>query len=285
MKKLTLFSAGIVAMMFASCQQSGGNLLSEATTPADSLMYYFGQMRGMEYVRQAETDTIYKDTALKQAYMQGVQAGLSGVREDDEAYNRGFYLGMQMAMSFQQFKEQYGMPANKKMFVQSLTEAINSDSLPNNSELQSNFYRIMGQMNAEKEEREKAAAVETVSKEAKTLGMTEIDEELYGKVTVTSEGEQLKDGDEVNITSSLVDESGKVLQAPVGPKAKIGSRSVPKVISDALKFLKNGESGEFVTSVHALYGNRAAQMNLKPEQVLTLTLKADLVEKEEKPAN
>ena len=281
MKKFHILAAGMALTLFASCQQSGDNVLSQATSPADSLMYYFGQMRAMEYIRQSDADTTFKESAVKQAYIQGVQAGISGVRDDDDAYNQGFYLGMQMAMSFQKFQEQYGMVPDKRIFVLSLQEAINSDSLPNNTEIQGNFYRIMGQLNAEKEEKEKAAAVETVSKMGQSLGMKEISEELYGKVTTPTDGEALKDGDEVTIVTTVTDEAGKELQAPMSPKGKVGARTLPKVISEALKTMKNGETGEFVTSAHALFGQRAQQMDLKPESVLTLTIKADLVKEEE----
>ncbi len=82
-------------LMLASCQggassdgqASSGDLKN--ATPADSLIYYFGQMRGAEYRRQAERDTTLADAQAKKAYLQGVQAGMNAVKSADEAYDNG----------------------------------------------------------------------------------------------------------------------------------------------------------------------------------------------------
>ena len=277
MKYLKLLSAGFLATILASCQSDGGNLLSDAT-PADSLVYYFGQMRGLEYKRQSEVDTTLKEQSAKQAYIQGIQAGLSGVREDDEAYNKGFMLGMQMAMNFKQFHDQYDVTINKEIFVKSVSQALNSDSLPSQTEMQGHFYRIMGQFNAEKEAKDKQAAIETVSQEAKNMNLPMISEELYGSVTEKTDGEKIKDGDEVTLDMKLEKPDGEKIQAPFPNRAKVGARNIPEVLNTMLLNMNSGETGKYITSARALFGQRVAQMNIEPSQVIVMTLKADVKE-------
>ena len=124
MKIKSYLSIAGAALMLAACQgasEKGGKSLADIpnATAADSLIYYFGQMRGAEYQREAERDTTLDTDQAKKAYVQGVQAGLNAAKANDEAYNRGLFLGMQMAMNMQQFKDEYDVQLNKKVFVES----------------------------------------------------------------------------------------------------------------------------------------------------------------------
>ena len=121
-------------------------------------------MNGAQYDRDAQRDTTLASDEAKKAYIMGVQTGLNAAKEDNDAYNRGLNLGMQMAMTFQQFKKDYGVELNKKVFVKALSEALSNDSIINSSDMQREFYRIMSEFNAQKEERDTKAANENLSK-------------------------------------------------------------------------------------------------------------------------
>ena len=144
----------------------------------------------------------------------GVQTGLNAAKEDNDAYNRGLNLGMQMAMTFQQFKKDYGVELNKKVFVKALSEALSNDSIINSSDMQREFYRIMSEFNAQKEERDTKAANENLSKASETLKMKKIADNLYGGVITPAEGEQIKDGDNVDASINVENIEGKAINAP-----------------------------------------------------------------------
>lgn len=267
-------------LMLASCQggpsqgQLSGDLKS--ATPADSLIYYFGQMRGAEYRRQAERDTTLADAQAKKAYLQGVQAGMNAVKNGDEAYNQGLFLGMQMALNIQQFKDDYDIELNRRIFMSSLTEAVNADSLASAQDIQREFYKIMGKFNEEKEAREKAAAAESLSQEAQKLNLAKISEDVYGAVTVKTDSVALKEGDNVEMEYQLTNAAGKDIEAPLPNKGKIGARNVAAPINAMLMTLKSGETGKFITSARALFGPRVSQLGLEPSEVVTVTLKASI---------
>ena len=286
MKIKSILTFAAAGLMLASCQGgagSEGNGLGDAknNSAADSLIYYFGQMRGAEYQRQAERDTTLAEAQSKKAYIQGVQAGLNAVKNGNEAYNQGLFLGMQMAMNIHQFKEDYGVELNKRIFVESLSKAVNSDSLSNPQEMQREFYKIMGKFNEQKEERDKAAASESLSQEATNLKLSKIADDVYGEITVKNDSVALKEGDNVKMDLSLATVAGKELNAPLPTKGKIGARNIVAPINDMLKSLKSGETGKFIAPARALFGPRASQLGLEPSDVVVVTLKASLLPDED----
>lgn len=274
-------------LMFAACQNPEAKSLSEISnaSKADSLIYYFAQMRGAEYDREAQRDTTMATSEAKKAYVLGVQAGLNAAKADNEAYNRGLFLGMQMAMNFQQFKKDYDIQLNKKVFIESLAEALSSDSVASPSDMQREFYRIMGEFNSQKEERDKEAATENLLKAASDMKMKKIADGLWGEVTEKTDGEQIKDGDNVEVKITLAHADGKTIEAPLPSKVKIGARNLSTPIGDAIKSLKSGETGKFATTAQALFGQRASQMGAEPAEVIIMTVKATVAPADEENAS
>lgn len=138
-----------------------------------------------------------------------------------------------------------------------------------------------------KEARDKAESQESLKKVAETAGLPKINDDLYGKVTeANNDTIKLAEGDEINLFAKATNEAGEAVSLPMPPKGKIGNkRNFPEVVSDAVLTLKNGETGEFMTTAHALMGQRASQAGLEPTDVVTLTLTPTLIPKEEEKDN
>lgn len=287
MKIKSYLSIAAAALLLASCQGNSGSGSGKSladipnATAADSLMYYFGQMRAAEYQREAQRDTILTTEQAKKAYIQGVQAGINAAKAGDEAYNRGMFLGMQMAMNMQQFKDEYEVQLNKRVFVESLANAINADSIQDAREMQREFYRIMNTFNEQKEKRDKEAASESLSQEATKLKMPKISDDLYGEVLAKNDSAQIKTGDNVTMTLEFNKADGQAIETPFPSKGKVGSRSLQGPVNDALKAMKSGESGKFASSAYALFGQRCQQMGLKPADAVIFTLKASIAPADE----
>lgn len=286
MKIKSYLSIAGAALMLAACQgasEKGGKSLADIpnATAADSLIYYFGQMRGAEYQREAERDTTLDTDQAKKAYVQGVQAGLNAAKANDEAYNRGLFLGMQMAMNMQQFKDEYDVQLNKKVFVESLSDAISADSVQDAREMQKEFYRIMGSFNEQKEKRDKEAADAALTQEAAKLKLAKISEVLYGEVTAKNDSAKIKTGDNVVMEIKLSNAGGKEIEAPLPSRGKVGARNIMAPLNDALTALKTGETGKFVTSAQALFGQRCQQLGMKPADAVVFTMKASVTPSDE----
>ena len=284
MKILRTLPILALAAVAVSCQNGSGNGLSGNASQTDSLMYYLGQMNAADYLREANRDTIMKSETEKLVYLNGVRTGLASLREGNETYNKGFMLGMQMAAQMISFSEQMDVKIDRNSYVNSLTDALMADSMPNTSLAQSEFRKVMQNIENSKNERDKVASQESLKTVAEKEGLPKINDNLYGKATSTTDGKLLADGDEITAEIKITKEDGEALSMPVSPKGKVGNkRNYPEEISNALITLKSGETGEFLTTAHALLGARAQQMNLKPADVLKMTVTATLVPQEEKP--
>ena len=281
MKILRFLPVAAIAMLAVSCQNGGGTL-SESSTQTDSLMYYLGQMNAGDYLRQAQTDTMMKEASEKQAYLDGIKAGLGALREGNDNFNKGVMMGVQMAGQMLNFSEEMGVTVNKNQYVGSLSSALAADTMPNTQKAQMEFRRIMSDIDNAKKERDKVASQETLGQEAKAADLPKIDDDLYGKVTETTDGAILNEGDEVTTEIKVTQANGDPVNMPMSNKGKIGNnRNFPSIISNAMLNLKSGETGEFMTSAHALLGSRVKQMNMKPTDILKISVKATLVPQEE----
>ncbi|MCH5229051.1 MAG: hypothetical protein J1F12_03530 [Muribaculaceae bacterium] len=282
MKILRFLPIAAIAFLAASCQNGGSASLSENSSQTDSLMYYLGQMNAADYLREANRDTTMKENSQKQAYLSGVRAGLAALKDGNEAYNKGVMLGMQMASQMMSFCEQMGVEINKNSYIGSLQSAILADTLPNTVEAQTNFRTVMNHIEAAKEERDQQASRESLKQVAQGAALPMISEDLYGKVVNANDSAALTEGEEVNLVGTFTKENGEELNLPLPPKGKIGNkRNFPEILSSAMLTLKSGETGEFLTTAHALLGNRTRQMNLEPTDVIKMQITPTAVPKPE----
>lgn len=286
MKFKSYLAMAACGMMFAACQNPGAGQSSDAAdaSKADSLIYYFARLRGAEYDREAQRDTTLATDEAKKAYLMGVQAGLNAAKADNDPYNRGLFLGMQMAMNFDQFKKDYDITLNRNVFIKGLTETIKSDSIGNPGEMQREFYRLMGEFNTRKEEKDNLAAAESLRKAGSDLKLKKISDNLYGEVTTKTDSVRIKDGDNVDAKITLAHTDGKSIDAPIPSKLKVGTRSLPEPVSEALKTMKSGETGKFVTTAKALFGQRVSQLGLEAADAIVIDIKVTATAPEA-PAN
>ena len=284
MKILKFLPIAAIACLAVSCQNGTGGGLSGTASQTDSLMYYLGQINGADYLRDASRDTTLKETSEKQAYINGVRAGLAALKEGNESYNKGVMLGMQMAAQMMSFSEQMKVNINRTSYVSSLQSTIMADTMPNVNIAQSEFRKVMQNIEKAKDEKDKVESRQSLKTVAEAAGLPQISDDLYGKVTVTTDGAVLADGDEITLQSEITKENGDKVNVPLAQKGRVGNkRNFPEVISEALMKLKSGETGEYMTSAHALLGARVAQVGLEPTDIVKVTLTPTLVPKEEKP--
>ena len=281
MKIKSLLSTAAIALVLASCAGNSTDTKSEAASDtsakADSLVYCFGQMRGAEYLREAQRDTLLATDAAKKEYLLGVKAGLDAVKADKEAYNKGLLQGYQMAMNISQFKEDHDIRLSDKVFLEGMSMVIMSDSVFNTQEMQANFYRLMNEFTQAKEARDKEAALSALKAAGEALNMKELSEQLWG--TAPANGAvTVKDGDKVKLEVSLATLSGQVIDSPFPKELTVGQRMSTNPLSEAIRTLESGKTGTFVTSAQALFGARAQQLGLKPADVLKMTVTPTIME-------
>ncbi|MDE5881252.1 MAG: hypothetical protein K2H60_05935 [Muribaculaceae bacterium] len=278
-----LFSTAALALLLASCNGTGSDTTTvTATTPdisakADSLVYCFGQMRGAEYVREAQRDTTLATDAAKQEYLRGVKAGLDAVKTGKEAYNKGLFQGIQMAMNINQFTEDYNVRLSDKVFMEGLSAAIKTDTVIDAPAMQGTFYKLMNEFNKAKEERDKEAALSALKAAGEALKMKSLSDQLWGTIP-SGDAVKIKDGDRIKADIKITTLNGKDVNSPFPKELTVGQRLSNNPLSEAFKSLASGQTGTFITSAQALFGARAQQLGLKAADVLKLEVTPTIVE-------
>lgn len=240
-------------------------------TTADSLLYYFGQLRAADFWQYAYNDTVLKTRESRDQYLKGLRAGMDAAR-DDEAYNQGLYVGIQLAMNMKDFAKEYDVKLNRQIVYNAIEDGLKNDSVVNTGEANSMFRKVLEQLNIKKEESDRAVAEATLAEAAKAGKWQKLGDTLYGGLVKTpGSGLQVKEGDEVAVDVEINDLDGKEIDRRKQESAKVG-QSFPGPITEALLTMKVGETRSFYTTGPALFGRYAGRYNIKPTQVISFTV-------------
>lgn len=278
MKLKSILLCGAAALALASCSGNGGEKKADLqnASAADSLLYYFGQRQAADYWRVAESDTLYLSEDARRDYVRGMQAGMSAIRQGDDAYNQGLYQGMQMALNIAEFEKEYNLKLNPKVLIESIKEGLANDSAVDAATAQKEFYAIMGELNRQREENNRQEAAKNLAEAQKKLNMQKITDDLYGSVVSKGDTVKLKDGDKIKVDIKATDEGGKELAIPFPPEITIGDRFMGPVMTIAYETMTNGETKKFATTGYALFQGRSSRMGIEPDAVILLTVHAIL---------
>ncbi len=274
-----LCACAVAAFLLSSCN---GSDKSDSIRPigdykdataADSLIYYFGQLRAVEYWQIAQQDTIMKSRDKRDEFLQGLKAGLDATKESD-AYNQGLYVGIQLAMNMKEFEEDYNCKINRKILVNAVTDGLKNDSAVNIGEANQNFREILENLNRQKDEADKKSAIENLAKDAKTQKWVKISDTLYaGKAEGATPGApKLKDGQTVRAQIEIATLEGRVIDIRPDEALTVGV-NYPGPVTEAVKTMSEKEMRTFYTTAPAIMGRYYERYNLKPTQIMKLTVK------------
>lgn len=261
--------------LLAACNGGADNGKTMAdykdATTADSLTFYFGQMRAAEYWRNATVDTTFASRESRDEFLKGVRAGMDAVRNND-MYNQGVYLGIQLAMNLGEIDREYELKTNKAILLDALSDGLRNDSVVDYNEASVQFSQIMNALNERKELNDRTKGQEALAAEAKALKMTRLSDDLYaGAPTKPGEGELLQIGDSVAVVLTVTQIGVGEIDHQADPHFKVGSKLIGPV-TDALLTMRVGESRDFLTTPPALMGRIYTRRGLKPNDILKFNI-------------
>lgn len=282
-----LIAAGVCAVALTSCGGAGeGKSLDDISgaTMADSLSFYYGQLYARDYWLAAGRDTTFATDKARTEYIKGLRKGLS-MMSGDKAYDEGLVLGMQLAMNMRQFEETYGVKLSDGVMANSVAYGLRNDSTVDSMEVQRQIGQLMTVLEREKDAREQAAADKELAATAKSLGMKALNEHLYGKVINAGKGARLAKGTVVDVKIDMTAaDSRKPLDIPMPSQIEVGTQFANMPVGQALMSMTPGETAQFATTGHALFGPRCAQMRIEPTQVVLIDITADVAKAAVEPA-
>lgn len=274
MKKI-LIPLACVAILFTACEKTGTPSVSDIpdATRGDSLMFYYGQNVAAEYWMGANADTAFRSKESRKEFLRGFKEGLSDVRDND-AYNRGLYTALGVAMNIRTMKQQYpDVKFDDHVLIDALIAALENDSVADASQVKADFYRVTDAMVRDREKADRVTATKALEKTAAKLGMTRLGDNLYGKTITAGYGPQIKNGDMVMVDISAATVKGELVGMQLPDHMVVGRNYSSPLFSEALLTMKEGETRQFIASPIDLMPRRYRQGEYKCDNLIKITIK------------
>ena len=268
--------------MLASCGGSNsGKPISEmnATTGSDSASYFYGQLVAGRYDQMRSQDSVYRSPEMQKAYWEGIMKGLGMLKEGDSdevrVYNEGLAFGLQIATMMQSTsKDIPEYKFNKKMFQNGFWYTFAGDSIRDIQQAENLTSQIMGRMEQKAMEAKKAELEKAMAAYASKHGFSK-NGNIFAKTEKPGNGPLLVVGDSVLLSIGLKSSTGKDL-------SNFAMRENPIVLGKTLPMeypymqqllkMKSGEQCSILMSPADLFGQSAAQLGLKNDEFLIVTL-------------
>ena len=273
------FAAGASLLMLSACSgndKDNGGMRTLAdydnVTAADSLLYYFGQLRAADYWQLTYNDSTMATRESRNEYLKGIRAGMDAAHDND-AYNQGLYVGVQIALNLREFAEGYNVEFNRQILLNALEDGLKNDSAVNAGEANQEFRQILQKLTMQKEEADRRTAVETLAEAAKAGKWQKISETLYaeGAPQGAGEGNVLKNGDAVGVKVTIGNTDGKEIDRRNTDRMVVG-QGFPGPVTEALHTMKVGQTRKFYTTGPEMFGRFAERYNVKPTQIIEFTV-------------
>lgn len=267
----------VVLFVLTGCKPQRGKALSDYSnlTTGDSLMYYYAQMRAIDYWDEARNDTSLRSVEERRKYLDGVIAGMKAIRkgEKNDIYNQGVRAGARMAMRFIDFENTYNVDLEDEILINSLMRGLES---PDNEipwdECQETFYRLLGEVKEKRREEISKDAQQTLVAVARKNNLSKIQPDLYYRIEKKGFGPYAKAGDAIFITVDYSLDDGEDIGMPPTERIVVGASGVPQVLDNAYMRLNKGSVAMFATTAQAVFGSRTDIMDLNPDDVLIIRI-------------
>lgn len=274
MKKKIFGAIAVGAMLLTSCSQAPTPQgLSEIpnATKSDSLSCYWGTVASVNFWRQSAQDTALLDEASKKAYLEGFQKALN-MAEGDDAYLSGLMVGMQVAMTCNQFQKDYQVALDKNVIINSFAYAMQSDTTVDMSKFQGEMMPLLNRLEEEKSAREKAEADKLIEEEMKKLGYIKADNGVVHKIVAPGAGKQLERGEYVLASLKFTDLNGKTI-VPMGSEPQtiiVGKYRFADIVNKVMPMMNVGAKYSVLASAVDAFGPQARQLRLNGNDIVCI---------------
>lgn len=278
LKKLHTAAILLPLLGFIGCGNHNPSSLADlkGESPADSMMYYFGQMQASAYWQDAETDTLLRSQEARDEFIAGFRAAIK-MDKDNQAYNKGLQLGLRLAVRLREFETRYDLKFSEEILAASLANSLKEDNRDSVAEAQMGFYKIKDRLELGAANRELGIAKQKLMKEARDKGYEMVSDTLYAiDVTPAGTGPKYKDGDRVGVYVTAYTLDGKEIATRQFPDSiTIGAGRVPRVVCLGIHTMTNGQTRTFMTTPRTLFGKRYATYHLPYDEPVIFTVKVD----------
>lgn len=280
-------SALAICAGLSGCGSDKGKPLSDYRNPStlDSMIYYYGQVQGYDYLKRAQNDTSMLTEEQRRLYLDGVRAGIEALREGakNEIYNQGVRRGARIAMKVMKIEREYNVTFNDDFFMESLTYVLMNPEIHNNGiAAQKSFYNLYDGIRNKHRSDMRKEAMRNLTEEARDLKLSKIDSNLYYRIIHKGSGEYPHPGDALYVAVDFEKTDGTNLGMPATERVIVGAPGVMPIMNHIYTSLTKGSTGIFATTADAVFGPRAEISGLDSDEVLIITAKInDIIHRDE----
>lgn len=262
MKLKALAISAIGVAMLTACSGSSDKVLTDKSTPVDSLSYVIGQMAAMQRGASMEQDSTLQSAEAQKAFDQGFEDGLKLLKGDNDAYNQGLLLGLQNAFQMQDLKKN-GVELNRSLitggYKNSAKDSVNPQA---QRQIQELGARLLQNVMAEKVTKK----LDEVAKKGKYTKK----DKLYYKVLTPGKGENLKKDQKAMIRINLKDVKGAELIPGLKENPNVWTVGDGQIqaLDIALPMMNEGASYELLVAPQVIFGNNMPPMVNPNEPVI-----------------
>lgn len=278
---LTFAAASLLLISMGACSGNSSSSKSSRSLSdfknvslADSMIWAYGQLRAVDYWDYARQDTTKRTEESRKNYMRGIRAGLDAVRANDDAYNQGLYVGVQLAMNLIDFEEEFGRKISRQVLITAIEEGLANDTAVDASLANSEFRNAMEKLTSQKEEADKAKGISALTNLAKEKKLTKVSDLLYAGEVKGTPGQQIKEGETILITVDIETLDGVMIDQRAKPDFVVGE-GFPGAITDGLLAMRLGETKTYYTLPPEIFGRYYTRYNLKGDQPVKITITAN----------
>ncbi|MDE6717316.1 MAG: hypothetical protein K2J70_03900 [Muribaculaceae bacterium] len=279
MRKAIVSACAAVMLFLSGCGQERLSPLGNLGQPSlsDSLVYYYGLAQGEEYFAEAREDTSMLSRRERERYLKGLKDGLRAVEEVNDTYNKGLEKGIRLALALYEYEARFGETFNRELLYQSIAYALEGDSIPDGMEVTAHLRQVFDKLDFKKREEIVKNMHLSLSAEAVRLKMKKLADDLYVTDANPGSGPLIRRGDYIFATLNYILESGRNLEMPSAQQLMVGGPTMSEVMDRVYTRMRKGGSAQYATTAFALFGDRAYQLQLKPEEVVLMSVEINNV--------
>lgn len=288
LKRLMLAASALsLCTALSGCGSDKGKPLSDFrdASELDSMLYYYGQVQGYDYLKRASNDTSMLSEEQRKLYLDGVRAGIEALREGakNEIYNQGVRRGARIAMKVMEFEQEYDVTFTDDVFMESITYVLmHPNDHTNGIATQRTFYNLYDVIRNKHRSNMRKEAMRNLTEEARELKLSKIDSNLYYKIIHKGSGEYPHPGDALYVAVDFEKTDGTNLGMPATERVIVGAPGVMPIMNHIFTSLTKGSTGVFATTADAVFGPRAEISGLYSDEVLIITAKInDIIHRDE----
>ena len=276
-KQLIILFAGISVLMASCISKPEPRTLDDIPSADinDSIAHYWGQMLSNRYWQMAKQDSAMKTADGKESFLEGFQAIMSMVKNDDNAFNMGMYSAIDAMLGMVQANKDFMIDVDRTTMLSAIAWGMQSDTIVDIAKADAMMRTITMRLQREKEARERVVADSIIAEKIKADGYErDLKSNVYKEIT-KGNGSKVESNDQILADISFSKIDGTPLFPSTGAsKFVVDQNQFPSIVNEMIKEMNIGSTRQFLAVAADVFGgNIPRHLGIKSSDVVVFMVK------------